>query len=418
VLEMRLAWLLVVLLGSAGGFSGSAVAADAQPDLVKRGEYLARAADCMPCHTASDDKPFAGGRAFKLPFGTLYSPNITADAQTGIGQWSDEDFARAMHEGIRKDGQRLYPAFPYPSYTQLSRDDVLAIKAYLFSLPPVANSPPQDNLSFPYNMRWLMIFWDWLYNPNRRFEAEASKSPEWNRGAYLVEALGHCGECHTPRTFLYGLDSGKKLSGAIIQGWHAYNITSDQNTGIGGWSDGDLAQYLASGDSPHGAAAGPMGEAVNNSLHYLSIEDIRAVVVYLRSVPAIASDIPASAHGAMAENAPASTSQVPPPDQLEKLHANTGIRMFATACVGCHGWEGIGLKATRAVNDPQALNLTQVVLEGIQFNSSDAAVNMPAFGSAYTDAELAALANYVTGRFGAKAAELKPDDVAKRRNGE
>jgi mono/diheme cytochrome c family protein len=405
------------MLSGVASLAWFAAEADAQSDLVQRGEYLTRAADCMPCHTAPDGKPFAGGRAFKLPFGTLYSPNITPDTQTGIGRWSDEDFVKAMHEGIGKDGQRLYPAFPYPSYTLLSRHDVLAIKAYLFSLPAIANRAPESHLTFPFNMRWLMVFWDWLYKPNHRFRADPTKPPEWNRGAYLVEALGHCGECHTPRNFMYGLDSTRKLAGAVIQDWRAYNITPDQKTGIGSWSDSDLAQYLATGDSPRGAAAGPMGEAVDNSLQYLSPEDIKAMIVYLRSVPATASEV-AAASPPVTDIALASTSQLPSADELDRLHPNPGLRIFAGACTGCHGWGGQGLKGTRDVNDPQAMNLTHVVIEGVHLNSTNHHVDMPGFGTAYADAELAALANYITGRFGAKAATLKPEDVARHRNGD
>jgi mono/diheme cytochrome c family protein len=399
------------------GLVRSAAAADAQSDLVQRGEYLTRAADCVSCDTAPDGKQFARSRAFKLPFGTLYSPNITPDANTGIGQWSDDDFVRAMHEGIGKQGQRLYPAFPYPSYTLLSRDDVLAIKAYLLSLKPVANAPPRDQLIFPFNMRWLMELWDWLYNPNRRFEADASRPPEWNRGAYFVEALGHCGECHTPRNLLYGLAPHKKFAGAVTAGWHAYDITPDRKSGIGDWSDGDLTRCLSTGDGPHGAAAGPMGEAVNNSLRYLSRDDVAAIVayLYLRTVPPQTSNVPA-AHMKVADNAPVSASQLPPADELARLHASAGLRMFAAACTGCHGWDGRGIAGTRDVNDPEATNFVQVVLRDFHLSGGGSALNMPGFAAGYADHELADLADYVTGRFGAKGATLKADDVAKRRS--
>ncbi|KRQ17768.1 cytochrome c [Bradyrhizobium manausense] len=393
----------------------SAAAADVRSELLQRGEYLTRAADCVSCHTAPDGEQFAGARAFKLPFGTLYSPNITPDASTGIGRWSDDDFLRAMYEGIGKDGQRLYPAFPYPAYTLLSRDDVLAIKAYLFSLKPVAKVPPRNHLTFPFNMRWLMVFWDWLYNPGQRFEVDASRSPEWNRGAYLVEALGHCGECHTPRNLLYGLDSHKKFAGAVTAGWHAYNITPDRTTGIGGWSEVELARYLSTGDSPHGVAAGPMGEAVDNSLRYLSREDVAAMVTYLRTISPQTSNVPA-AHLEGARNGPVSASRLPPADELNRLHASAGVRMFAAACTGCHGWDGRGLAGTRAVNDPEATNLVQVVLKGFHLSAAGGRPNMPGFAAGYADRELADLANYVTGRFGAKTSTLKADDLAKRRS--
>jgi mono/diheme cytochrome c family protein len=257
-------------------------------DPVTRGQYLTRAADCVACHTAPGGRPFAGGRAFKLPFGTLYSTNITPDIESGIGGWGDEDFVRALHEGIRKDGEHLYPAFPYPSYTLLTRGDVLAIKAYLFSLKPVRNVPPASDLSFPFNQRYLRFFWNLLFNPDQRFRPNINQNQEWNRGAYLAEALGHCGDCHTPRNLLQGLRSSRKFAGAVIEGWKAYNITPDPAWGIGDWSDSQLADYLSSGHAPgRSSAAGPMGEAVDDSLRFLVKEDISALMAYLKSVPPI-----------------------------------------------------------------------------------------------------------------------------------
>jgi mono/diheme cytochrome c family protein len=271
-------------------------AALVQASLVERGAYLARAADCMACHTTKDGKEYAGGLGFKLPFGTLYSTNITPDKETGIGNYSDQDFLNAVHRGTRRDGVRLYPAMPFTSYTYMTDADALAIKAYLFSLPPVRASIPANTLTFPFNQRWSVIFWSALFNPDRRFEPDTSKSPEWNRGAYLTEALAHCGECHTPRNPAFALNNRQKFAGAVTAGWRAFNISSDKNTGVGAWSDDDLVSYLSIGHAPgHGTASGPMGEAVDHSLSHLAQPDIRAVVGYLRSVPAIASpDLPAT----------------------------------------------------------------------------------------------------------------------------
>src|ERR1700744_517868 len=262
----------------------------AQASAIERGEYLAKAADCMVCHTAAGGREYAGGLGFKLPFGTLYSTNITSDKETGIGNYSDQDFLNAVHRGVRRDGARLYPAMPYTSYTYISDADALAIKAYLFSLPPVRATPPVNTLAFPFNQRWAMIFWSAVFNPDTRFEPDTSKSPEWNRGAYLAEALAHCGECHTPRNLAFALDNRKKFAGAMTAGWHAFNITSDKATGVGGWSDADLASYLANGHAQgHGSASGPMGEAVDRSFSYMTADDIKALVAYVRSGPAIAS---------------------------------------------------------------------------------------------------------------------------------
>ena len=386
----------------------------AKASLVERGAYLARAADCMACHTKPGDKDFAGGLAFKLPFGTLYSTNITPDKETGIGNYSDADFLNAMHRGIRRDGARLYPAMPYVSYTYMTDDDALAIKAYLFSLPPVHAPAPANTLAFPFDQRWAMMFWSALFNPDTRFAPDASKSPEWNRGAYLAEAMAHCGECHTPRNLAFALDNRKKFAGAVAAGWHAFNITSDKATGVGGWSDADLASYLANGHANgHGTASGPMGEAVDRSFSQMTPDDIKSMVAYLRTVPPIASpDLPASP----APPAPASHK-----DGGGKDNARGKI-VFEGGCVSCHGWTGESpvspmatLTGAGAVNDRSAINVAQIVLSGTKRLTPDAALSMPAFGDAYSDDEIAAVANYVTARFGATGSSLTAHDVAELR---
>ena len=238
----------------------------AKASLVERGEYLAKAADCMVCHTTAGGKEYTGGLGFKLPFGTLYSTNITPDKDTGIGNYSDQDFLNALHRGVRRDGARLYPAMPYTSYTYFTDADALAIKAYLFSLPPVRAAAPANTLTFPFDQRWGMMFWSALFNPDTRFEPDTSKSSEWNRGAYLAEALAHCGECHTPRNLAFALDNRRKFGGALAAGWRAFNISSDKAAGIGAWRDDDLISYLSIGHAAgHGTASGPMGEAVDHS---------------------------------------------------------------------------------------------------------------------------------------------------------
>jgi mono/diheme cytochrome c family protein len=389
-------------------------AALAKASLVERGEYLARAADCMVCHTAQGGKEYAGGLGFKLPFGTLYSTNITPDKETGIGNYSDQDFLNAIHRGIRRDGVRLYPAMPFTSYTYMTDADALAIKAYLFNLPPVRAAVPASTLTFPFNQRWTMTFWSALFDPDTRFEPDTSKSPEWNRGAYLAEALAHCGECHTPRNLAFALDNRRKFSGAVTAGWRAFNISSDKTTGVGGWREEDLVSYLSSGHAQgHGTASGPMGEAVDHSLSRFAPEDIRAVVAYLRTIPAIPStDLTAPP----APPAPASHKQgVGTPDPRGKM-------VFEGACVSCHGWTGESpispfatLTGAWAVNDPGATNVAQIVISGTERHRPDGAISMPAFGNAYSDAEIAAVSNYVTARFGAKGAQLTAQDVAELR---
>jgi mono/diheme cytochrome c family protein len=385
-------------------------------DPLATGRYLAVAADCEACHTPEHGTPFAGGRPFETEFGTIYSPNITPDADTGIGSWSDADFLRAMHEGVAKDGTRLYPAFPYASYTHLTDEDVLAIKAYLFSLPAVKNTAPETALKWPYNQRWLMAIWGKLYNPGKRFEPVADQSPEWNRGAYLAEALGHCGDCHTPRTALQALDNKRKFAGGMAEGWRAYNLSSDKTSGIGTWSAEQLEGYLKTGHTAdRGSAFGPMAQAVHLSFQKLTPSDVTNIVTYVRSIPAVATpDLPAP------KLEPASAD----PSGAAVAESNSrGHLIFASMCAGCHSWTGTGsyvphatLTGTRAVNDPTATNVALAVLRGASTlpPSGDVAV-MPAFAAAWTDEEIADVSNYVIARFGAKPSSITPEEVRELR---
>jgi mono/diheme cytochrome c family protein len=385
---------------------------------IERGQYLTRAADCVVCHTAKNGVPFAGGLAFVLPFGTLYSTNITPDSETGIGEYSDSDFLGAVHKGVGRGHTPLYPAMPYASYTYMSDDDALAIKAHLFSLKPVHQAAPQNNLVFPFNQRALMWVWSALFNPDKRFEPRVARSPEWNRGAYLVEALAHCGECHTPRNLFEALNNRAKFAGAVQAGWRAYNITPDPASGVGAWNDGEIAQYLSLGHADgHGTATGPMGEAVDESLSYLAQSDITAMVAYLRSLPAVAtSDLPVA-------NARAASSL-----HTEGVAATLnpqGKAVYEGACASCHGWSGVSpvirfatLTGARAVNDSTANNVAQVILSGARRAPNGDSANMPAFGGAYSDYEIASVANYVTARFGTQASTLTGERVAKMRSAE
>jgi mono/diheme cytochrome c family protein len=380
--------------------------------LIERGQYLARAADCEACHTAEGGVPFAGGRAFVLPFGTLYSTNITPDKETGIGNYSDANFLDAIHKGIGRGDTNLYPAMPFPSYTYMTDADAVAIKAYLFSLAPVHAPAPANTLGFPFNQRALMGVWALLFNPDKRFEPRPDRDPQWNRGAYLVEAMGHCGECHTPRNLLQALDQRQKFSGWVQAGWRAYNITPDPKSGIGAWSEADVAHYLAAGHADgRGTATGPMGDAVDHSLRYLTEGDIAAMVSYVRSVSAIATaDLPEP----KVSPAPASFAE-----GVAATVDSRGKTVYAGACAGCHDWTGVSpvipyatLTGVRSVNDPTAINVVQVILSGAHRYISDARADMPAFGGAYSDAEIASLANYVTARFGATPSALTAENIA------
>jgi mono/diheme cytochrome c family protein len=400
------------LSGASGSGPGGVPAELANASLIERGQYLTRAADCVACHTTEGGQPFAGGRPFVLPFGTMYSTNITPDKMTGIGDYSDADFLRTMHQGVARDGTRLYPAMPYASYTYMTDADALAIKAYLFSLPPVDAPRPANTLAFPFNQRWLMGFWSFFFNPDKRFEPNTERSAQWNRGAYLAEAMAHCGECHTPRSLAFSLDNRHKFAGAKQAGWMAYNISTDKETGIGEWTPEQIGQYVAIGHAARrGTADGPMGEAVEYSLRYLTPADISALVAYVTTVPAVKSN-----------NQPP-VKESPAPDDHNMGVAPSidprGKEIYEGACVSCHGWSGqspvlgyADLTGARAVNDPTATNVVQIVLGGTTRDSVHGSLYMPDFGDAYSDTEVAAVANYVTARFGSSPSNITATNVA------
>jgi len=378
----------------------------ADPALLSKGEYMTRAADCLACHVAPGGKPYAGGLAFKLPFGTLYSPNITPDKETGIGNWSDDEFVSALQKGVGKGGKHYYPAFPYTSYTLMSREDILAIKAYLFSLEPIAQKPPENDLSFPFNQRWGMIFWNTIFASNERFVPDSKQSLEWNRGAYLVQGPGHCGECHTPRNIFQAMSSGKALAGGEVGNWRAYNISSDFKYGIGAWPQESLVSYLSQGYAPgYGGAGGPMADAVEHSLRFLDPKDIKAIAVYLKSTPGRSEGIAR----------PVAAVNDQPGNSL-------GHKLFADACAACHRPDGSGnqspiamLLGLKTVNDPAGTNLIATLLEGHTQTALRVDQRMPDFARAYNDTELAAVSTFLLRRFGQTSAEINAKDVAKGR---
>ncbi|MFL9919516.1 cytochrome c [Paraburkholderia fungorum] len=386
--------------------------------LIARGKYLTVAADCAGCHTTEGGKPFAGGLAFTLPFGTIYSPNITPDRENGIGAWSDAEFARAMRSGVGRHGEDLYPAFPYTSYAMLSNDDVLAIRAYLATLAPVDTPAPANALAFPFNQRPIMRGWKLLFLDSKPFAPDPARGGAWNRGAYLVNGLAHCSECHTPRNLMFARKLDEALSGGVVDGWKAWNITPDKETGIGQWTDAQLVSYLSTAYAAgHGAASASMRQAIDLSLSLLPATDIEAIVTYLRTVKprhadAAAAVIPLSAA------VKASTTWSPGGEASD----GTGRRIFEGTCASCHGWNGNGrqtahadLAGSHAVNDPQGANLIRVILEGTSAADHAAATAMPSFGAAYTDAEIAAVANYAIAHFGGKQGQVTPKDVADAR---
>lgn len=385
-------------------------------ELIARGEYLTVAADCAACHTTKSGKPFAGGLAFKLPFGTIYSPNITPDKTAGIGDWTDAEFVRAMRSGVGKHGEDLYPAFPYSSYALLSTDDILAIKAYLMTLASVADPAPENSLAFPFNQRPLMRGWKFLFVPWGPFQPDPGKDKQWNDGAYLVEALAHCGECHTPRGLMFQRKQGVALSGGDVDGWKAWNITSDKDYGLGNWSDEQIADMLTAGHAKdRGVAAGPMREAIDLSLSKLPKSDIDAIVAYLRTVPAVSGD--ADQKAARRKEEELTAGSTPTSASLQ-----AGKDIYAGACASCHGWNGEGqfnphaaILGGHALADPTASNVVRVVLQGSSDHASAPGKTMPSFAKTYTDAEIAALANYVVEHFSGRKGTVTAEQVSEAR---
>jgi mono/diheme cytochrome c family protein len=299
---------------------------------------------------------------------------------------------------------------PYPSYTYMTDADAIAIKAFLFSLQPVHAPAMRDRLSFPFNLRYLMTVWSLLFNADRRYEPNLERTAQWNRGAYLVEALAHCGECHTARNLFEALNNRQKFAGGVVDGWRAYNITSHRDSGLGAWSDADLAGYLTTGHADgHGTATGPMGEAVSMSLSHLAAVDVSAMINYLRTIPAIGtSDLPAPRLAAEVVRSAATADD------------NRGQAVFSHACASCHGSAGLSpltpfatLIGSRSVNDPMAANVVRIIL----FGAHDYKTMMPAFGHALSDDDIASVTNYVTSRFGAVPSAVTAAEVAAIRTG-
>jgi mono/diheme cytochrome c family protein len=262
--------------------------------VIARGEYLARAGDCVACHTMPAGQEFAGGRAMPTPFGDMYVPNITPDEETGIGAWTSDEFYRMMHTGISRDGTLLYPVMPFASYTKVTREDSDAIYAYLMSVPPVKQKSRPHELRFPFNNRELLIGWRTLYFKEGEYRNDPAQSAQWNRGAYLVQGLGHCAMCHTQVNALGGSSRSKEFEGGMIpnQNWYAPSLTSNREAGLGNWSLQDIKDLLQIGVSQRSTVYGPMAEVTYNSLQYLNDEDVEAMAVYLKSLPQRDSEPP------------------------------------------------------------------------------------------------------------------------------
>nr|WKF61393.1 Fructose dehydrogenase cytochrome subunit [Paraburkholderia busanensis] len=408
--------------------NANASAAANDPALIKRGEYLATAGDCMACHTTAQGKPYAGGLPLKVPMlGTIYSSNITPDVQTGIGNWTLDDFDRALRKGVSKDGHNLYPAMPYVSYAKVSDDDVKALYAYFrYGVAPVHQPTHAADIPWPLNMRWPLAAWNVLFLEHGPYRNKPNLSAEWNRGAYLVQGLAHCSTCHTPRGFAMqekALDEtgGGFLGGSVLAGWDGYNISSSANAGIGNWTQAQLVQYLRTGSVPGLAqAAGPMGEAVEHSFSKMTDADVDAIATYVRTVPAVDDG----------SKQPRGTWGKPATDvtRLRGVALETGTldpaRLYLGNCATCHQAQGKGtpdgyyppLLHNTTVGAANPGNLVQVILHGVQRKTANNDVGMPAFATELNDAQVAALANYLTDRFGNPATpKVTVQDVAKLR---
>ncbi|HZQ00177.1 MAG TPA: cytochrome c [Reyranella sp.] len=390
----RLVLLSCLLLGAA---HGTAVGQDESE--VERGRYLVTAADCAACHTAPGGAAFAGGRAIATPFGTLYAPNITSDRETGIGTWSDDDLYKALHSGRGHGDAHLYPAFPYPYFTRLTREDVVAMRAYLATVPPVKNVWRAATLWWPLRYRFLMTGWNLLYFDEGTFRPNPDKSAAWNRGAYLVQALGHCGACHTPKTMLGGDRSSHALEGGLFDNWLAPNITGDSRIGIGRWSEDDVVEYLATGHNAHTDAAGPMAEVIASSTSKLHKEDLRAIAIYLK-------DQKGSAGAPM---------PAPPRDVMA-----AGEKVY-DICAACHEDDGKGqprlftpLAGNAAVQSPDPTTIIRLTLQGadgLPTASQPTPGTMPGYRSKLSDEQIAAVLTYIRNSWGNSAPMVSASDV-------
>lgn len=395
----------------------SMAAADSSIDgaPVERGKYVAAAGNCLPCHTNDGGQQFAGGRAFHTPFGTVYSTNITPDPDTGIGKWSEEEFAAALRTGVRPNGEHLYPVFPYTAYTKMTNADVAALFQFLRSLQPVSATARENQLRFPYNQRWALGFWKTAFMDGERFEADAGKSAEWNRGKYLVDALGHCSACHSPRNFLGAEKSDRAMTGGEyidkvpngeMRAWAAPNLTAATN-GLASWPVQELAAYLMTGRNGFTESFGPMNEVIADSTRHLTASDVIAMATYLKSLPAN--------EGSLDE---ASSKEV----QQE------GSVLYDLHCGTCHLPSGMGdiredagarLAGSPVVQASNPASLINVILHGPQLPNPPLLPKrwkkMPAFAEKLSDEEIAALASFLRSAWGNIGGAVTSEDVAKQR---
>ena len=380
-----------------------------QASQVERGKYLAQAGDCIACHTVPGKPIFSGNRALPTPFGTLYAPNITPDAKTGIGKWTAAEFYNMMHTGRSRDGSLLYPAMPFASYTKVTREDSDAIFAYLKSVPAIEQQNRPHELRFPYNNRALLIGWRTLYFQEGEYQPDRSKSAEWNRGAYLVQGLGHCAMCHTPINALGGSSEAKAFQGGLIpmQHWYAPSLTSNREAGLGDWDVKDIMDLLQVGVSRRGVVYGPMAEVTYNSLQYLSDDDARAMAVYLKSLPDKETSVP-------------EPNRLPNTPESVQVFSE-GRRVYEAKCSVCHGADGKGfpphyppLANNQSIEMESAVNPIRMVLNGAYppgTRKNPMPYGMPPFAQELSDVEVAAVVTYIRTAWGNHGAPVTPREA-------
>jgi len=397
---MILAWLVLcsaIVTARAGS--------EPSPEMIARGKALVEAGDCAGCHTADPEKPFAGGKRIETPFGAIYSPNLTPDQKTGIGAWSDADFTRALRYGLAPDGSYYYPAFPYPYFTKITKNDTQAIRAYLATLTPLHNEAKPPELRWPLNYRPLMRLWNYLFFQPGSFEPDQHNNTVWNRGSYLVNGLGHCGACHTPKN-LFGADErGLAFSGGKIGRWFASRLDGAARGGLKSWSVDDIAEYLQSGRNGKSNADGPMTEVIANSTSKLSDTDARAIAIYLKDLP------------------PARPEPAVTPPQESEMKA--GLAVYARHCVACHEADGSGapriyppLPGNALLQAADPSSTLCIILDGAQSLTTERAPNkgsMPAYAQQLSDEQIAAVTNYIRNSWGNAAPSVTPTQVAAAR---
>lgn len=385
-----------------------------QDSIIARGAYLARAGDCVACHTAPGGKPLAGGLAMETPYGTLFSPNITPDKQYGIGHWTEGDFWRAMHNGIAPGHKLLYPVFPYVNFTYVSRQDVDALFTYLRSIDPVAQPNKPNQMDFPFNYRASLVFWRALFFRPHRFTPHSDQSTEWNRGAYLVQGLGHCSMCHTSFNALGATTTSARFAGGLIpaEHWYAPALNASKELGLGSWRNADIVQLLKTGVSRHGAVYGPMAVVVEDSLQHLSDADLHAIAVYLRAQPI--------------RRSPTDTLQAKVSPPLAAALFKEGHQLYTQHCAACHQVNGTGVGDTfpplahnASIAAQPGTNAIRMVLLGATQPKTEGNPNpatMPPFAQTLNDRDVAAVVTYIRQAWGNRAPAVAPKDVARLRS--